>query len=93
MTRVVKPGDEHDLPMNLKFRTGKTMYQPEKSNAPRWLKFRCTRVDKIRADDSVNSCVLIHPLKPSRIKDKHRFEQKQIYESPIWEDENPSTQR
>ncbi|KAG6415697.1 hypothetical protein SASPL_123111 [Salvia splendens] len=72
MTRVVKPGDEHDLPVNLKFQTGKTMDQPEKSNAPRWLKFRSTRVDMIRADDSVNSCVLIRPLKPSRIRDKHR---------------------
>ncbi|KAG6384346.1 hypothetical protein SASPL_155823 [Salvia splendens] len=28
MTRVVKPGDEHDQPVNLKFQTGKTMHLP-----------------------------------------------------------------
>ncbi|KAL1558973.1 hypothetical protein AAHA92_09370 [Salvia divinorum] len=68
---VVKPGDKHDQPMNLKFQTGKTMHRLEESNAPRWPKFRSTRVDKIKAGDSVNSCVLICPLKPSRMKDKH----------------------
>ncbi|XP_057768652.1 uncharacterized protein LOC130988731 [Salvia miltiorrhiza] len=68
-------GDKQNQPVKVKFRIGKVIHPHEECNALRRRKFRSSRVDKMRADDSIsgsnNKSLRFGPPKPSRFKDKY----------------------
>lgn len=70
-------GDKHCQPMKLKFRNKNSIHMHEKSNIPRRLKFRRSRVEGIKPEDYVhyNKAIRIGSPKMSRIKERNRSSQ------------------